>query len=134
MVPNAFRHSPDKCISPITFLSLHVTVYIQHINLPSPQPGLKDAVNGLSALAFDERDEEESTVMKELPVHACSYCNIHDPASVVLCNTCKKWFCNGRGSTSGSHIINHLVRSKHKEVRSLLIVIMFYLGTNSGQI
>lgn len=24
-------------------------------------------------------------------------------------------FCNGRGNTSGSHIINHLVRAKHKE-------------------
>jgi regulator of nonsense transcripts 1 len=29
---------------------------------------------------------------------------------------CRKWFCNGRGNTSGSHIINHLVRAKHKEV------------------
>ena len=58
----------------------------------------------------------KQTAVQELPQHACSYCNIHDPASVVLCNTCKKWFCNGRGSTSGSHIINHLVRSKHKEV------------------
>lgn len=45
-----------------------------------------------------------------------SYCSIHDPATVVMCNTCKKWFCNGRGNTSGSHIINHLVRAKHKEV------------------
>jgi regulator of nonsense transcripts 1 len=25
-------------------------------------------------------------------------------------------FCNGRGSTSGSHIVNHLVRAKHREV------------------
>jgi regulator of nonsense transcripts 1 len=31
-----------------------------------------------------------------------------------LCNPCKKWFCNGKGSTSGSHIVNHLVRAKHK--------------------
>ncbi len=29
---------------------------------------------------------------------------------------CRKWFCNGRGNTSGSHIVNHLVRAKHKEV------------------
>ncbi|KAJ6389130.1 hypothetical protein OIU77_027473 [Salix suchowensis] len=27
-----------------------------------------------------------------------------------------KWFCNSRGNTSGSHIVNHLVRAKHKEV------------------
>lgn len=31
-----------------------------------------------------------------------------------MCNICKKWFCNGRGNTCGSHIVNHLVRAKHK--------------------
>jgi len=30
-----------------------------------------------------------------------SYCGIHDPAAVVMCNQTKKWFCNGRGNTSG---------------------------------
>ena len=54
--------------------------------------------------------------LSDLPEHACRYCGIHDPASVVFCNICKKWFCNSRGSTSGSHIVNHLVRAKHKEV------------------
>jgi len=38
----------------------------------------------------------------------------HLQASVVRCNVCKKWFCNARGNTSGSHIVNHLVRAKHK--------------------
>lgn len=33
-----------------------------------------------------------------------------------MCNHHKKWFCNGRGNTSGSHIVNHLVRAKCKEV------------------
>ena len=49
------------------------------------------------------------------------YCGIHNPASVVRCNlaSCRKWFCNSRGNTSGSHVINHLVKSKHKEVRPL---------------
>lgn len=51
-----------------------------------------------------------------MPYYACKYCGIHDPGCVVMCNICKKWFCNGRGNTSGSHIINHLVRAKHKEV------------------
>lgn len=45
-----------------------------------------------------------------------SYCGIHNPACVVKCLICNKWFCNSRGSTSGSHIVNHLVRAKHKEV------------------
>lgn len=54
--------------------------------------------------------------MDNLPPHGCKYCGIHNPACVVKCNTCSKWFCNSRGNTSGAHIINHLVRAKHKEV------------------
>ena len=51
-----------------------------------------------------------------LPEHACKYCSHHDPGSVVRCNICGKWFCNSRGNTSGSHIVNHMVRAKHEEV------------------
>ncbi|KRZ35406.1 Regulator of nonsense transcripts 1 [Trichinella pseudospiralis] len=59
--------------------------------------------------------EEELPVV--LPEHACRYCGYHEPGSVVLCNYCKKWFCNGRLTNSaGSHIVTHLVRSRHKEV------------------
>ncbi|VDD79775.1 unnamed protein product [Mesocestoides corti] len=61
-------------------------------------------------------EDETSTFLEELPEHACAYCGISDPASVVLCTNSKKWFCNGRGNTSGSHIVNHLVRSRYKEV------------------
>ncbi|CAF4098657.1 unnamed protein product, partial [Adineta steineri] len=46
-------------------------------------------------------DEEEGYYEKDLPKHACAYCGIHDPAAVVMCNQTKKWFCNGRGNTSG---------------------------------
>ncbi|UYV80578.1 UPF1 [Cordylochernes scorpioides] len=73
------------------------------------------ATQGLSELTFEE-DEEDQYYTKDLPEHACKYCGIHDPCCVVQCNVCKRWFCNGRGNTSGSHIINHLVRAKHKEV------------------
>ncbi|RHY40123.1 hypothetical protein DYB38_003221 [Aphanomyces astaci] len=52
----------------------------------------------------------------QLPSHACAYCGLHDPASVVKCVSTDKWFCNSRGNTSGSHIVQHLVRSKNKEV------------------
>ncbi|XP_017776059.1 PREDICTED: regulator of nonsense transcripts 1 homolog [Nicrophorus vespilloides] len=69
----------------------------------------------LGELQFEEEDEEFYN-SKELPDYACKYCGIHEPNCVVMCNLCKKWFCNGRGNTSGSHIINHLVRAKHKEV------------------
>lgn len=74
--------------------------------------------NGLADLQFEEDGEDEGTlnIAKELPPHACKYCGIHDPSTVVMCNICKKWFCNGRGTTTGSHIVNHLVRAKHREV------------------
>ncbi|OWF39025.1 Regulator of nonsense transcripts 1 [Mizuhopecten yessoensis] len=77
--------------------------------------GIGVITQGVGELNFEE-EEEEQFYMKDLPKHACSYCGIHDPACVVLCNSTKKWFCNGRGNTSGSHIINHLVRAKAKEV------------------
>ncbi|KAF8559842.1 ATP dependent helicase [Imleria badia] len=62
---------------------------------------------------LDDLKDEGSV---NLPPHACSYCGIHSPASVVKCLVCSKWFCNSRGNTSASHIVNHLVRAKHKEV------------------
>ncbi|XP_034672274.1 regulator of nonsense transcripts 1 homolog [Drosophila subobscura] len=80
-------------------------------------PRLASITNDLGDLQFEEEDDEHGgSYVKELPPHACKYCGIHDPSTVVMCNNCKKWFCNGRGSTSGSHIINHLVRAKHREV------------------
>lgn len=72
----------------------------------------------------DDDDEEaengelslESIDQKNLPEHACKYCGACDEECVVRCVTCTKWFCNGRGSTSGAHIVQHLVKSKHKEI------------------
>ncbi|KAI0062350.1 P-loop containing nucleoside triphosphate hydrolase protein [Artomyces pyxidatus] len=64
------------------------------------------------AVLDDLKDEGQL----DLPPHACCYCGIHNPASVVKCLICSKWFCNSRGNTSASHIVNHLVRAKHKEV------------------
>ena len=52
----------------------------------------------------------------ELPAHACAYCGVYAPACVVRCVRTGKWFCNGRGSSSASHAVQHLVRSKCKEV------------------
>ncbi|XP_055910009.1 regulator of nonsense transcripts 1 homolog [Eupeodes corollae] len=83
------------------------------LEIHSKLPGI---TNGMAALQFEEDDEDGALAVRELPPHACKYCGIHDPGTVVMCNNCKKWFCNGRGNTSGSHIVNHLVRAKHREV------------------
>lgn len=77
----------------------------------------EDLSKGLEELRFeDDEGEGEGYIFKKLPEHACRYCGIHDPSSVVQCNICTRWFCNGKGLTSAAHIINHMVRSKHKEV------------------
>ncbi|KAK9466859.1 P-loop containing nucleoside triphosphate hydrolase protein [Lipomyces arxii] len=71
----------------------------------------------VSGPAFkDDGDEVEEDEDRELPEYACAYCGIHSSASVVQCTQCTKWFCNSRGNTSSSHIVNHLVRARHKEV------------------
>jgi regulator of nonsense transcripts 1 len=57
---------------------------------------------------------EDEFDFDSLPEHACSYCGIHTPSSVVKCVACNKWFCNSRGNSSSSHIVNHLVRARHK--------------------
>ncbi len=67
--------------------------------------GVAAALAGLS-MERGSDDEEwgleaEGLTPRELPRHACAYCGMHDPAAVVLCNRTKKWFCNGRGNTSG---------------------------------
>lgn len=88
-------------------------------------------LSGMSSSEEDCGEEEASSDqaaivkydMRKLPEHACRYCGIHNPATVVKCMTCSKWFCNGRGGgvtgmpalTAGSHILHHLVKGKHKE-------------------
>ncbi|KAJ0594500.1 putative Helicase superfamily, ATP-binding domain, RNA helicase UPF1, UPF2-interacting [Helianthus annuus] len=75
---------------------------------------------GMSGLNFEETGDDEGYEYSkgDFMEHACRYCGVQNPACVVRCNvpSCRKWFCNSRGNTSGSHIVNHLVRAKHKEV------------------
>ncbi|KAG5649646.1 hypothetical protein H0H81_002716 [Sphagnurus paluster] len=78
--------------------------------------GSHSARNGLDEDFDAVLDDLKDEGIVDLPPHACSYCGIHSPASVVKCLICSKWFCNSRGNTSASHIVNHLVRAKHKEV------------------
>ena len=97
----------------IYIVNCHDMVLFQANGLDSIDSQLASAMKNLNDLQFEEEDEE-GYYSKDLPPHACKYCGIHDPGCVVMCNLCKKWFCNGKGNTSGSHIVNHLVRAKHK--------------------
>jgi len=73
----------------------------------------EDIGDGSSTIGGDEYDERGDV---ELPEYACAYCGLSDPACVVKSIDADKWFCNGRGNTSASHVIQHLVRSKSKQV------------------
>lgn len=61
-------------------------------------------------------EEEEEPMPLIMPEHACVYCNIFNPLSVAKCVKCSKWFCNGQKGTISGHLINHLIKSGHKEV------------------
>uniref|UniRef100_A0A2P2LM33 Uncharacterized protein n=1 Tax=Rhizophora mucronata TaxID=61149 RepID=A0A2P2LM33_RHIMU len=82
--------------------------------------GVDGIVAGMAGLNFEETGDEDGYEFGkgDFTEHACRYCGVCNPACVVRCNvpSCRKWFCNSRGNTSGSHIVNHLVRAKHKEV------------------
>ncbi|KAI3689592.1 hypothetical protein L2E82_47554 [Cichorium intybus] len=95
--------------------------HINHNNDNNNQASAVDALAaGMSGLNFEETGDDEGYeyAKGDYMEHACRYCGVQNPACVVRCNvpSCRKWFCNSRGNTSGSHIVNHLVRAKHKEV------------------
>jgi len=79
--------------------------------------GTQGVVEGLVAsiggLNFEETGDDDGYEFGkgDFTEHACRYCGVSNPACVVRCNvpSCRKWFCNSRGNTSGSHIVNHLV-------------------------
>lgn len=84
-------------------------------NANSSQAAAVDALAaGMSGLNFEETGDDDGFDYGKGDFsveHACKYCGVTNPACVVRCNvpSCRKWFCNSRGNTSGSHIVNHLV-------------------------
>ncbi|KAJ8755110.1 hypothetical protein K2173_018908 [Erythroxylum novogranatense] len=104
----SYQHSESPAVSPVSSSKAHGGFVTDGI------------VSGIGALNFEETgDDDVYEIGKgDFTEHACRYCGVSNPACVVRCNvpSCRKWFCNSRGNTSGSHIVNHLVRAKHKEV------------------
>lgn len=82
-------------------------------NPPSGTPSVPDSLEL-------ERFADENTFSGpayEISPHACLYCGIHQPNSVVKCTACNKWFCNGKTHASGSHIVTHLVMARHNGIQ-----------------
>jgi regulator of nonsense transcripts 1 len=76
-----------------------------------------DSVNSVPVDGVADLNLAGAEEPRELPAHACSYCGIHSPSCVVKCLGCNKWFCSARGNGTTTHIVNHLVRARHKEVQ-----------------
>lgn len=70
---------------------------------------IEQAVHSYATHDTDEDSEQHYE-------HACAYCGIHNPNSVIKCNTCNKWFCNAKTNSSSSHIVTHLIMSRHNQV------------------
>lgn len=90
---------------------------------------------GMSGLNFEDTGDDDNYDYGkgDFTEHACRYCGVSNPACVVRCNvpSCRKWFCNSRGNTSGSHIVNHLV-SDWAKTFGLLFSFIFHLFGEFG--
>lgn len=64
-------------------------------------------------LKLDNNDHQFNIINNEC---SCSYCGISNESCLVKCEICNKWFCNGKNGVKGSHIITHLVLSKHNSI------------------
>lgn len=78
----------------------------------SAAPGSPHSALDLAELA-EFRDLDP---LPHITEQACAYCGIDSPESVVRCGTCNRWFCNAKSHSTGSHIVTHLVLSKHNVV------------------
>lgn len=85
------------------------------LEVPAPETKATASGSSTSAMTGAEAALEEKT--EPTPECACAYCGLFDPACVVKCVESNKWFCNSAYGSPASHIISHLVRSKHNKVR-----------------
>ncbi|EDK45555.1 ATP-dependent helicase NAM7 [Lodderomyces elongisporus NRRL YB-4239] len=87
------------------------SVHDQHHH--SHHNAIVDQTNENTSGLVDGQEGEEG---QEVCEHACAYCGVDTPNAVIKCNTCNKWFCNDKTNSSSSHIVTHLVMSRHNQV------------------
>lgn len=84
----------EKVIVRITTFTRFITsqnfIYLQINGIAKGRKVLP--INSMAELQFEEEDDESVLPAQELPQHACKYCGIHEPSTVVMCNICKKWY------------------------------------------
>jgi regulator of nonsense transcripts 1 len=114
------KHPCFKFVVSLSFQFLIISLRSLFKFFLQPQNGaeLEDTFANLDFVdhAFPEDQDADDYQPADLPEWACSYCGLHNPASVVKCLSTGKWFCNGRTLSSASCIITHLVKGKFREV------------------
>lgn len=78
---------------------------------------LRQGMDALTIAETYESGSETEETEEHVPPFACAYCGFADVRCCVQCMQCQKWFCNGRGKSPSSHIVTHLVKSRHKSVQ-----------------
>eukprot|EP00762_Andalucia_godoyi_P002687 ANDGO_03276.mRNA.1 Regulator of nonsense transcripts 1 homolog len=73
-----------------------------------------------SASASAQQPSQSHTLLhaeaSDLPEHACAYCGISNPSSVVRCATTKRWFCNSSHTlTSNIHPFDPYLQQKQQQ-------------------
>ena len=64
--------------------------------------------SGFSDHMTDSSESPDSKASVE-SMDKCRYCYLTDPAALVHCDDCSKWFCNGKGTNkSGTYIRSSL--------------------------
>ncbi|WFD15392.1 ATP-dependent RNA helicase [Malassezia arunalokei] len=77
---------------------------------------MDDLEKEIDEMYVNDANEYAEDDAEPVAEHACAYCGLDDVDCVMKCTACDKWFCNGFGKTTSSHIVTHLVRARHKSV------------------
>lgn len=91
-----------------------------------------DSNLGASNISISQQDDDRTSVMTERTDHdlgelgnhqteytneiSCQYCGIESTDCLIKCLGCDKWFCNGKMESSSSHIVTHLILSRHHNI------------------
>ena len=88
----------------------------QPVRTGEHDPVMDDLEKEIDEMYVNDANEYAEDDAEPVAEHACAYCGLDDVDCVMKCTACDKWFCNGFGKTTSSHIVTHLVRARHKSV------------------
>ncbi|KAL8434975.1 hypothetical protein Efla_005058 [Eimeria flavescens] len=67
--------------------------------------------------ATEGASESDAEAEAGAEADTCSYCGVAGTDILLRCATCNRYFCNSGPRGGPSHVVHHLVKSKHREIR-----------------